>query len=160
MFATLITRFLKMQRIIQTKPRSKKKKEEEYSEDEGALPPELTGKIMKEAHLQQEEVKRESEREKSQVYQDSLAGAIKNLKGTRDDETDEDVWSEPESDYNPEDWEAEIDQEDEAILAAFMSNTAGNQKQKTLADIIMEKIKEKESGAGDKVRYVRLESDV
>ena len=92
---------------------------------------------MKEAHLQQEELKRESEREKSQVYQDSLAGAIKNLKGTRDDETDEDVWSEPESDYNPEDWEAEIDEEDEAVLAAFMSNNAGNQKQRTLADIIM-----------------------
>ena len=151
--------FFIMSSTMQTKPRSKKKREEEeeYSEDEGALPPELTGKIMKEAHLQQEELKRESEREKSQVYQDSLAGAIKNLKGTRDDETDEDVWSEPESDYNPEDWEAEIDEEDEAVLAAFMSNNAGNQKQRTLADIIMEKIKEKESGGGDNVRYVWLE---
>lgn len=111
---------------------------------------------MKEAHLQQEEMKRESEREKSHVYQDSLAGAIKNLKGTRDDETDEDVWSEPESEYSPDDWEAEIEEEDEAVLAAFMSKTSGSQKQKTLADIIMEKIKEKESGMGDGVRYVCL----
>lgn len=144
---------------MQTNPRSKKKKEEDYSEEEDALPPELTGKIMKEAHLQQEEMKREREQEKSHVYQDSLAGAIKNLKGTREDETDEDVWSEPESEYNPDDWEAEIEEEDEAVLAAFMSKTSGSQKQKTLADMIMEKIKEKESGMGDGVRYVCIVCD-
>lgn len=140
---------------MQTKPRSKKKRDGELSEEEDALPPELTGKIMREAHLQQEELKRESEQGKSQLYEKSLAGAIENLKGARDDETDEDAWSEPESDYNPDDWEAEIGEEDEAVLAAFMSRNTTNQKQKTLADIIMEKIKEKEEGRGDSVRYVR-----
>lgn len=110
------------------------------------LPPEMTGKIMKEAQLQQREVSKEDEEmgDDSRV-RETLAGALRNLKGHVSASDDEDEhWSEPESDFNPEDWEAEIDAEDEAVLSAFMTNRDGNQKQKTLADIIMEKIKEKE----------------
>lgn len=133
---------------VQTKPRSKKNRQEDSDEEEEVLPPELTGKIMREAHLQQEEMKKDDEDSKKSMYKDSLAGAIANLKGDAVDSDEEEAWSEPESDFNPDDWEEEIDAEDEAVLAAFMSKDASNQKQKTLADIIMEKIKEKESGGG------------
>jgi essential nuclear protein 1 len=109
------------------------------------LPPELTGKIMKEAQLQQREVTKGEEMGDDSRVRETLAGALRNLKGHVSASDDEDEhWSEPESDFNPEDWEAEIDAEDEAVLSAFMTNRDGNQKQKTLADIIMEKIKEKE----------------
>ena len=43
-----------------------------------------------------------------------------------------------------EDQEVEISPEDEAALAAFMNPTAGVFKQRTLADIILDKIKEKQ----------------
>lgn len=138
---------------VQTKPRSKKNRQDDSDEEEEVLPPELTGKIMREAHLQQEEMKKDDEDSKKSVYKDSLAGAIENLKGDVVDSDEEEAWSEPESDFNPDDWEEEIDAEDEAVLAAFMSKDGSKQKQKTLADIILEKIKEKESGGGT-VRYV------
>lgn len=138
---------------MQTKPRSKKNRQDDSDDEEEVLPPELTGKIMREAHLQQEEMRKDDDDSKKAIYKDSLAGAIENLKGDAVDSDDEEPWSEPESDYNPDDWEEEMDAEDEAVLAAFMSKDGSSQKQKTLADIIMEKIKEKESGGGT-VRYV------
>ena len=49
---------------------------------------------------------------------------------------------------NDDDYEdIEISPEDERALAAFM-NPVGNTQQRTLADIILEKIKEKERGGG------------
>ena len=124
------------------------------------LPPKLTGKIMKEAQLQQREVSNDEEMRDGSRVRETLAGALRNLKGHVSASDDEDEnWSEPESDFNPEDWEAEIDAEDEAVLSAFMTNHDGNQKQKTLADIIMEKIKEKEQNGTvlpDEMRYVAV----
>jgi len=123
------------------------------------LPPELTGKIMKEAQLQQREVTKDEEMKDDVRVRETLAGAIKSLKGHVSASDDDEGWSEPESDFDPEDWEAEIDAEDEAVLSAFMTNHAGDQKQKTLADIIMEKIKEKEENGTvfpDEMRYVAV----
>jgi hypothetical protein len=141
---------------VQTKPRMKKRRDEDSDQEDDTLPTELTGKIMREAHLQQEEIKRDGDKAHTSVYKESLEGAIQNLKQSRADESDEEAWSEPESDYNPDDWEAEMNEEDEAVLAAFMNRDGSNQKQKTLADIIMEKIQEKESGGSKNVRYVML----
>ena len=47
-------------------------------------------------------------------------------------------------------WAEEVDAEDEAVLAAFRREGEGGTR--TLADMILEKIREKE--AGDGVRYV------
>jgi hypothetical protein len=47
-----------------------------------------------------------------------------------------------------EEEEYEISPEDEAALAAFMAPNAANYKQRTLADLIMDKIKEKEAQGG------------
>lgn len=107
--------------------------------------------------MQQEELERDEERQEgSAVMRETLSGALQNMKGALVDSEDEDVWSEPESGFDPDEWENEIDEEDEAVLAAFMSADASQHKQKTLADIIMEKLQSKqEEEQGDKrVRYV------
>ena len=114
--------------------------------DRAGNPPKLPGKIMHEAHLQQEEIKKSGYEDGA--LRDSLSGAVQSLKGEIHDSEDEDGWSEPGSDFDPEEWEAEIDEEDEAILARFMSSSGKNHKQKTLADIIMEKIQEKKKAKG------------
>jgi len=155
---------------VRTKPRTKQKRRDtdglgDASDDEvdhraeQGLPSDLTNKIMREAHLQQEEIKRDSKRTNREAYKDSLAGAIQNLQGDApglesDDEFGE-GWSDGEVDDRLEaEWEEEVDAEDEAVLAAFMNKADGKQT-RTLADIIMEKIREKEAGgAQGGVRYV------
>ena len=140
---------------VRTKPRSKqRRRDDEGSEEDERLPAELTNKIMREAHLQQEEIKKDSAGGQRAAYKESLAGAIQNLQGDAPEDSD-DGWSDPEMDDHLEaEWDEEVDAEDEAVLAAFMSKGDGS-KQRTLADIIMEKIKEKEAGGGGDsgVRY-------
>ena len=148
---------------VRTRPRAKQKRrdqdemgdvsdeEVDHRADQG-LPSDLTNKIMREAHLQQEEIKRDSKQKNREAYKDSLAGAIQNLQGDApggesDDEFGE-GWSDGEVDDRLEaEWEEEVDAEDEAVLAAFMNKGEGKQT-RTLADLIMEKIREKEAGGG------------
>ena len=160
---------------VRTRPRQKRGRrrdayDEEHvgsSEDEGAdvpqLPSDLTNKIMREAHLQQEEIKKDTKDASRAGYQASLAGAIQNLGGEGVESDDElggggGEWSDGEGggfedggfDGLEAEWAEEVDAEDEAVLAAFRREGEGGTR--TLADMILEKIREKE--AGDGVRYV------
>ena len=152
---------------VRTRPRTKQKHRErdgsgDVSDDDDrageGLPSDLTNKIMREAHLQQEEMKRDSNQTHREAYKDSLAGAIHNLQGDVQGLESEDElgdgWSDGDVDDRLEaEWEQEVDAEDEAVLAAFMNKAEGKQT-RTLADIIMEKIREKEAGGGQgAVRY-------
>jgi len=165
---------------VRTRPRQKRGRrrdayDEEHvgSEDEEhvdvpQLPSDLTSKIMREAHLQQEEIKKDTKDASRAGYQASLAGAIQNLTsrgvGGEGGESDDELggggggWSDEEGggfedggfDGLEAEWAEEVDAEDEAVLAAFRREGEGGTR--TLADIILEKIREKE--AGDGVRYV------
>lgn len=76
------------------------------------------------------------------------------MHGAESDDELGDGWSDGDVDDRLEaEWEQEVDAEDEAVLAAFMNKGEGKQT-RTLADIIMEKIREKEAGGGQGgVRY-------
>ena len=146
---------------VRTRPRQKAKSrnhELPSDDEEGpgpSLPSDLTNKIMREAHLQQEELRQDSKEKRREAYQASLAGAIQNLGGEQRDgglDSDEDGFEDDFEEGLEEEWAEEVEAEDEAVLAAFRTE-GGSGGTRTLADMIMEKIREKEQGG---VRYVRL----
>ncbi|KAK9811795.1 hypothetical protein WJX72_010259 [[Myrmecia] bisecta] len=134
---------------IRTKPRGAQKRARPEEDDEQFLSGELSTKIMREARAQQQEVDAEDNplgpSAQQATRRGGLAGSIQEL----DSDSDAD---EPQ-DYTDSDslWDAgeeEVSLEDEKALAAFMAPNAENYQQRTLADIIMEKIKAKQEAGG------------
>lgn len=152
---------------MQTKARPEKKRKsrgEEEEEDEEFVPTALSNKILKEARAQQDEENTHDTHEQANT-RDALKAAMKNLgasaagKDDLDDTSDEeddlhdvdafqDDFSDPGSDFDEEEWADQITAAEEAALAAFMAPKSKDHKQKTLADVIMDKIREKQGEAG------------
>lgn len=113
-----------------------------------AVPGTLSNRILKVAREQQEEILADDAGEDADVdghARDVLAAAMQGLaSGRRSDDDDNDVYSDPGSGGEwEEEWEEEVDGHDEAALAAFM-NPDASKTPKTLSDVIMEKIREKQ----------------
>ncbi|GFP98848.1 bystin [Phtheirospermum japonicum] len=111
------------------------------------VPSSVSSKILKEALLQQKEIEHEEEDENNKVSEQNPDNklVLPQFHGLKDKDDEEDVddfdgFSETQSrfgQWNPED---EIDEEDEKLLEAFISKD--DRPQRTLADIIVKKIKE------------------
>jgi essential nuclear protein 1 len=141
---------------VRTQPRPEKKHRRSGagSDEEEEVPGALSNRILAVAREQQEEVAAEGEKETEGFAggaREALAAAMQGLAGAASDSDDEyqgDDFSDPGSAGWEEEYEAEVNGQDEAALEAFMNPTAKGQKQKTLTDVIMEKIREKQAAAG------------
>ncbi|KAH1130559.1 hypothetical protein J1N35_001937 [Gossypium stocksii] len=102
----------------------------------------MSSKILKEALLQQKEI----EEETSGVIAKSAFGSVQEEPNKHEEEEDIDDFggfSETQSQFG--NYEEEIDEDDEKLLEAFLSKDAGPQR--TLADVIIQKIKENDANA-------------
>ncbi|CAK9151788.1 unnamed protein product [Ilex paraguariensis] len=110
----------------------------------------MSSKILKEALIQQKEVQEEETEEQNPnrlVFNEEQVIAAES---DEDEFDDFDGFSETQSQFGG--WEAEIDEDDEKILEAFMSKDA--RPQRTLADIIVGKIKEKDAQVSSEMQSV------
>lgn len=139
---------------MQTKPSKKQRRKHNDSDNEEEfVPGALSARILKEARAQQDEVDNDTRPPTATI---GITAALKNpdLDSDDDDEYDPDgpeEFSDPGSqweEYDEDDELEEISPEDEAALAAFMAPNAADYQQKTLTDIILEKIREKQQQAG------------
>nr|GMD61839.1 bystin isoform X1 [Ipomoea batatas] len=110
----------------------------------------MSSKILKEAMLQQKEIEEEETREKNP---NGLVFTEERRDAGEDDDDDGDFdnfvgFSETQSQYV--DFEDKIDEEEERLLEAFLSTN--DRPQRTLADIIVEKIKEKDAQASTELQ--------
>lgn len=146
---------------VRTKPRAAKRHRGDSDDEEGAVPGELSHRILEVAREQQEEVAAEDSDDAGAVGGDAreaLAAAMRGLAGGASDSDDDDAgdggglggddWSDPGDAGWEEEWEEEMNGQDEAALAAFMAPGARDARQKTLSDVILEKIREKQAAAG------------
>lgn len=135
----------------------KQKRDVDMEDDddyEGVVPESLTRKTLALAREQQAEEQALHERQSNQQPQPSAARAAAQFaRGAADDSSDEEFDDEDmdEDDYDGEELvrindgyveEIEMDEEDEEVLASFMM---GGTERRNLADIIMDKIYEKEA---------------
>ena len=138
------------------KSKKYKRRQERDSEDEGGedgpIPKDLSGRILETAREQQAEIDAD-ERQTTLLgtTQTALAAAIQSLGKTGEDSDSEEELSGDDGEWD-EDWEDEINAEDEAALAAFMTPGADGHKQKTFSDVISEKIREKQALEGIEIR--------
>jgi len=123
---------------VRTRPRSKRQKSEEQVENE-VLEEKMTAKIMKEAREQNEDLEAEENVMLASARNHSQQGAATLAESDSDDEDGPGNFSDGDSRWGEE--EVDISPEDEAAMAAFLNPMA---KQRTLADIILEKIQEKQ----------------
>jgi essential nuclear protein 1 len=142
---------------VRTQPRPEKKHRHSGAgseDEEEQVPGALSNRILEVAREQQEEVAAEGEQDNEGFAggaREALAAAMQGLAGAASDSDEEyqgDDFSDPGSAGWEEEYEAELNGQDEAALEAFMNPTAKGQKQKTLTDVIMEKIREKQAAAG------------
>ncbi|CAN1845764.1 ENP1 [Linum perenne] len=123
-----------------------------HQKEERMIEPGLSSRIIKEALIQQREIQEEAEernpdREAFAAAEDELAKLIEE----DDDEADFDDFagfSETQSRFG--DFEEEIDEEEERILDAFLSKDAS--RESTLADVIIQKIKDKDAQIASEAR--------
>ncbi|KAI3465976.1 hypothetical protein Pfo_022639 [Paulownia fortunei] len=138
---------------LSSKKRSKPPKHHQLQQK--LVPSAVSSKILKEALLQQKEIQHEEESEDANALNHNPSNGfsfpqVRNLKDNDDDDDDDDDdvddfggFSETQSQFGQWDFEDEIDEEDEKLLEAFLSKD--DPPQRTLADIIVEKIKEKDA---------------
>jgi len=146
---------------VRTKPRLEKRRKagNDSEEDEEFVPAALSNRILEEARAQQEEVAIGGAHGAQRSAREALTTAMQSIGAGATDSDDDreagDEFSDPGSDWG-EEWESEINAEDEAALAAFMAPGAKDHRQKTLTDVIMEKIraKQEESGVAPRHRCV------
>ncbi|RDX63397.1 Bystin [Mucuna pruriens] len=115
-----------------TKKRSKAPKR--HQQEEKFIASNLSSKIMKEALLQQKE-------EEAHESAPTFFEEIPNVEEDGDDIDDFAGFSETQSQFAG--YEEEINEEDERLMEAFLSKEPGQQK--TLADLIVQRIKEKDA---------------
>lgn len=137
---------------VRTHPRQGKRPRGEGYDEEAAEEPvsaAMTARILKEARSQREEVDAEDVPAGAAALQ--LAGSrgvvAAAAKGLQDSDSDDDFSDGGGSVYEYDE-EIEVSAEDEAALAAFMAPGADNYKQKTLADLVLERIREKQAEQG------------
>ncbi|KAF7822529.1 bystin [Senna tora] len=124
---------------VKSKTRSKAPKH--HQKGEKRISSNITAKIMKEAMLQQKELQEEADAAQGNANT-SFYGVEDPPKVEDDDDIDEfSGFNETHSQFGG--YEEEINEEDEKILEAFLSEDQG--RQRTLADLIVERIKEKDA---------------
>ncbi|XP_054815332.1 bystin [Prosopis cineraria] len=135
---------------IQSKSRSKAAKH--HQKGEKLISSRISSKIMKEAMLQQKEIQEEAE-----AFQGNANSAFfqveepPNVEDDDDDDIDEFAgFSETQSQFGG--YDEEINEEDERVMEAFLLKDQG--RQRTLADLIVERIKEKDAAVASEVRPV------
>ncbi|CAN0922561.1 ENP1 [Linum grandiflorum] len=145
--------------VASSKKRSKAPRA--HQKEEGLIETGMSSKILKVALLQQREIEEEAEernpqREAFAAAEDELA----KLGGEEEDEADIDDFagfSETQSRFD--EFEGEIDEEEERILDAFLSKGTG--RESTLADVILQKIKEKDAQVASEARPLpKMDSSV
>lgn len=128
--------------------RNKSKKLEKN--DQEVVGESMSRKILKEARLQQEELEDEYGMGLSLRKKNVLSGSIPVNSVTYSSDIEED--SEEELEGNFEDLVVEVNEEDEKAMRLFMTSEEPP-SQKTLADLIMEKIRDKETEISTKCSY-------
>lgn len=107
----------------------------------------ISNKILREAHRQQKEIDNERDEETGLASAKKAFSLVVEEAKSDSDEDDFDGFSETQSQY--EEYE-EVPEEDEKVLAAFMSDNVGPQR--TLADLIIERIREKNAAVASEDR--------
>ncbi|TKY46358.1 Bystin protein [Spatholobus suberectus] len=115
-----------------------------HQQEEKFIAPNLSSKIMKEALLQQKE--EEEAREGAPTFFEE----VPNVEEDGDDIDDFAGFSETQSQFAG--YEEEINEEDERLMEAFFPKEPGQQK--TLADLIVQRIKEKDASVASENRPV------
>lgn len=131
---------------VRTYGRKKRERVETEEPADEALSEELTARIMKEARLQQEEIAAEGDPLR-QADPDSVHRAL-GSSGRVSDSEDEQYSDDEEGGAAWDDGEVEISPEDEQAMAAFRPPASDAVPQRTLADIIMEKIRAQQQQSG------------
>ncbi|XP_030552148.1 bystin [Rhodamnia argentea] len=127
----------------QAKPAKKHQKEEKL------ISSGISSKILKEALIQQKEVEDEAdELQNPNFSRQSLGDQSQFAEQEEEDVDDFAGFSETQSQFG--NYEEEIDEDDEKLLEAFFTKDAGPQR--TLADLIVEKIKEKDATVASEAR--------
>ncbi|KAL7129339.1 hypothetical protein ABFS83_13G060100 [Erythranthe nasuta] len=132
-----------------SKKRSKQPKNHQLHQK--LVPSAASSKILKEALLQQKEIQHEEDNENNASDQNrDNKFSLPQLHGLKDNDDEEDIddfegFSDNQSQIERCDFEDEIDEEDEKLLEAFLSKD--DRPQRTLADIIVEKLKENDAQA-------------
>ncbi|KAI4323134.1 hypothetical protein L6164_022764 [Bauhinia variegata] len=130
---------------VKSKKRSKAPKQ--HQKEEKMISSNITSKIMKEALIQQKEVREEAEARDN--ANNSFFSVEEPPKVEDEDDIDEfDGFTETQSYIGG--YEEEINEEDEKLLEAFLSKDKGPQR--TLADLIVQRIKEKDATVASESR--------
>lgn len=126
------------------KAKKRSKAQKKHQQEEKFIAPTLSSKIMKEALLQQKE----------EEAHDGAAAFFEEVPSAHEDADEIDDFagfSETQSQFAGFD-EEEINEEDERLMEAFLSKEPGQQK--TLADLIVQRIKEKDASVASENRPV------
>ncbi|XP_027925207.1 bystin [Vigna unguiculata] len=127
-----------------TKKRSKAPKQ--YQQEEKLIASKISSKIMKEALLQQKEEDEAANGNAATFFEE-----IPNAEEADGDDIDDFAgFSETQSQFAG--YEEEINEEDERLMEAFLSKDPAQQK--TLADLIVQRIKEKDASVASEMRPV------
>lgn len=138
-----LPQLLDTNRDLPTKSRPPKSRK--LQEPEQYVNSSLSNKILQEARKQQIEIEKERDEETGiAAAREAFSLINAGIDSDEDEEDDEDGFSDSYSHY--EEFEA-VPEEEERILAMFMAEKAGPQR--TLADLIVEKIREKDSALPD-----------
>lgn len=138
-----LPQLLDTNRDLPTKSRPPKSRK--LQEPEQYVNSSLSDKILQEARKQQIEIEKERDEETGiAAAREAFSLINAGIDSDEDEEDDEDGFSDSYSHY--EEFEA-VPEEEERILAMFMAEKAGPQR--TLADLIVEKIREKDSALPD-----------
>ncbi|XP_059438393.1 bystin-like [Corylus avellana] len=140
---------------VASKKRSKAPKQ--HQAEEKLISSGMSSKILKEALTQQREIQDEAEgRDPNDSNSLVFAQGFTEAEEVQDDIDEFTGFSETQSQFGAYD---EIDEEDERVLEAFLRKDAGPQC--TLADIIVEKIKQKDAKAASEMRPLpKLDSSI
>lgn len=129
----------------QSKPAKKHQREEKL------ISTGMSSKILKEALIQQKELRDEADEQQNPNFSRQFLEDQSKFAEEEEDHDDVDDFagfSETQSQFG--NYEEEIDEDDEKLLEAFLTKDAGPQR--TLADLIVEKIKQKDAAVASEAR--------
>ncbi|KAI3435957.1 hypothetical protein D9Q98_002015 [Chlorella vulgaris] len=138
---------------VRTQPRPSKRRKEGEEEDEAAaeefVPAALSSRILREARSQQDEVDADDAPPAAAALQlKANRGLVEAAaKGLQESDSEDELSDGGGSVYEFDD-EIEVSPEDEAALAAFLAPGADSYHQRTLADMVMDRIREKQAEEG------------
>ncbi|KDP41002.1 hypothetical protein JCGZ_03798 [Jatropha curcas] len=136
--------------VASTKKRAKAPKH--HQKQEQMISSGISSKILKEALIQQKEIQEEAEEtnptHNAFAVADGEAVRHQKIEDEQEDVDDFNGFSETQTQFG--DYDDEIDEEEEKLLEAFLSKDAG--RQRTLADIIIEKIKQEDANVSSEAQ--------